>query len=92
MTNFAPESASPKPVSLTEFLQMSVIRVIDAASECKTPKYMSGNISHFNKLKMKDPITALIAESEDNDDSMSLSCDRMTTYPGHSRDTCITHV
>ena len=63
--------------------------MIDAASECKTPKYMSGNISHFNKLKMKDPITALKAESEENDDSMSLSCDTMTTYPGHSHDTYI---
>ena len=89
MTNSPPESASPKPVSLTEFLQTSVIRVLDAASECKAPKYMSGNISHFKKLKMKDPITALMAESEDNDDSMSLSCDTMTTYPGHSHDTYI---
>ena len=73
----------------TEFPQTSVIRVIDAASECKAPKYMSGNISHFKKLKMKYPITALMAESEDNDDSMSLSCDLMTTYPGHSHDTYI---
>ena len=61
--------------------------MIDAASECKTPKYMSGNISHFKKLKMKNPITALKAESEDNDDSMSLSCDLMTTYHCHSHDT-----
>ena len=48
---------------------------------------MSGNISHFKKLKMKDPITALKAETEDNDDSMSLSCDLMTTYHCHSHDT-----
>ena len=38
---------------------------------------------------MKDPITVLMAESEDNDDSKSLSCDLMTTYPGHSHDTYI---
>ena len=50
---------------------------------------MSGNISHFNQLKMKDPITAIMAESEDNDDSMSLSCDLVMTYPGHSHDTYI---
>ena len=84
-----PESASPKPVLLTQFTQTSVIRVIDAASKCKIPKYMSGNISHFKKLRMNGPITALMAETEDNDDSMSLSCDLMTTYPGHSHDTYI---
>ena len=38
---------------------------------------------------MKDPITVLMAESEDNDDFKSLSCDLMTTYPGHSHDTYI---
>ena len=40
--------------------------------------YMSGNISHFQKLQMNDPITALMAKTEDNDDSMSLSFDLMT--------------
>ena len=83
------ESASPKSVSLTHFPQASVIQVIDASSEHKIPKFMSGNISHFNSLKMKDPITALMAESEDNDDSISLSCDLMTAYPGHAHDTYI---
>ena len=38
---------------------------------------------------MNDPITAFMAETEDNYDSMSLSCDLMTTYPGHSHDTYI---
>ena len=36
---------------------------------------------------MKDPITTLMGETED--DSMRLSCNLMTTYPGHSDDTYI---
>ena len=50
---------------------------------------MSGNISHFKKFQMNDPITELMVETEDNNDSMSLSCELMTTYPGHSHDTYI---
>ena len=79
-----PESASPKPVSLTQFATTSVIQVLDAASRHVQPQYMSYNISH---LKMTNPITTLMAETEDNNDSLPISCELMTAHPSRSHDT-----
>ena len=79
-----PESASPKPVSLTQFATTSVIQVLDAASRHVQPQYMSYNISH---LKMTNLITTLMAETEDNNDSLPISCELMTAHPGRSHDT-----
>ena len=83
-----PESASPKPVSvkpvsLTQFATTSVIQVLDAASQQVQPQYSLSNITH---LKMTNPITTLMAETEDDNDFLPISCELMTAHPGRSHD------
>ena len=50
-----PEGPSAKSVSLADFPESSVTRVIAATSKLKVPKFVSGNISGATSMSMTDP-------------------------------------
>ena len=82
-----PMDVSYPPVSLSEFSQRSVMRVLKAASKCTVAKFIPGNMAHFFRQRMTNPVSALLSDMNEQDDSYpNLACELIAKYPGCSMD------
>ena len=62
--------------------------MLQAASRCTYPKFIPGNMAHFFKNRMTDPVTALISDMDENDDNyLNFMCELVTRHPGYTTDT-----